>query len=114
MTQENNTFNLITEFVDDLFLELHISSNMNDYEKLRKVIEDRIISRMFLELINCFTPEQIKTVKEDLASPHPEIDIVFGRLVKEIPDLQNSMIQILANIRLELLADLKEISKNVS
>ncbi len=111
MNTQEKDFNMITEFVDDLFDEIGVKETMDGYEKLRIAIEDRVIARVFLELVNSLTPQQAKLVANDLVdTEHQNPDAIFAKLIKEIPDLQGIVVQILAKIRLELISDLKEIS----
>jgi len=112
MNEHNKQFNMIAEFVDDLFGEIGIDQNVSDYDKLRATIEDRVIARVFLELVNSLTPQQAELVANDLSAGEKENpDAIFTKLVKEIPNLQGIIIDILAKIRLELIAELKVISK---
>lgn len=109
MTQPTK-FNLITDFIDELFEELNIQTEKEESQALRKVLEERIASRIFLNIVQSLTPEQAALVTKDLTSDNPNPDLVLGSLIHNLPHLQTVIAQTLGEIHIELINDFKNVS----
>ncbi len=106
----NNDF--VSELCEEILAEVNIGpADKEVYEKLKKTLEERINSRLFLEVINLLTPEQASRVTEELKKDNPEPTRLFIELATEIPNFQGLTAQILTVIHDELVGDLGSLKK---
>jgi hypothetical protein len=101
--------NIITEFIEELLTELEVPSGTPEYSRLVSVLEERVTSRLFLNIIKSLTPEQAAIVSKDLTSESPDSDLVLEKLLDNAPHLQAVIAGSLGEIHIELTNDLKAI-----
>lgn len=78
----------------------------SSYEKLVESLEQRITSRVFLEVISMLTPEQAEKVKGDIDSGGNDPQSLILKISQEIPDFQLRIAEVLSRIKMELVDDL--------
>jgi hypothetical protein len=101
-------FNLVTDFIHELLAELNIPADEAESSGLMNTLEERVNSRLFLDIITSLTPEQAALVADDLASENSDADTTMAKLIDQLPHLQATVAQSLGHMRIELLADLKQ------
>ncbi len=109
MTQQIQ-FNVITDFIEELLAELNLPSDLEESARFRNILEERVTSRVFLNIVKSLTPEQAALVSADLTSEDPSPDIIFGKLVHDAPHFQTVIARTLGEVRIELLNDLRGIA----
>ncbi|MBI3632504.1 MAG: hypothetical protein HY225_03585 [Candidatus Vogelbacteria bacterium] len=105
-----NNENFISEFCEEILSEIGVTATDEDiFNKIKTTLEDRVNSRLFLEIINLLTPEQAAKLTEELNIKNPEPAKLFERLAVEIPNFQGLVAQILTHLHNELISDLTAI-----
>lgn len=101
---------IIRDYCGDLLQEIGIKIDAPSYGRMLAALEKRVNARLMLEILNLMTSEQAQRAKDEIDSEHPDPNLFFALIVKEMPDLGNQLIEILALLRNELLRDFKALS----
>lgn len=106
------TPDLIQAFNREILSEIGLpySASDKEYQRLSGLVSERIVSRLFLELIASLTPEQAKLVATDINKTEPDPAETFQTLAKQLPDLGTRIAQILERLRPELISDLRSLA----
>lgn len=110
MTEKTN---IITEFVIELLKELEIPTGNEEYSRLVSILEERVNSRVFLNIVKSLTPEQAAMVSRDMTAENSSPDLVIEKLLDTVPHLQAVIAGTLGEIHIELTNDLKGIIEGV-
>lgn len=108
----NNEIDFINIYAKSILEDLGILDNNKEYEKLLKIVKDRINARVYLEMIAMLTPEQVKNVSLDIDNDNGDPIKTIKKIIEQVPDFQPRMAIILNKIRSELLEDFKVLSNN--
>jgi len=110
MTEQTN---IITEFISELLQELNIGTEAEEYPRLVAILEERVNSRVFLNIVKSLTPEQAALVSRDMTAENSSPDLVLEKLLDNAPHLQAVIAGTLGEIHIELTNDLKGIVEGV-
>lgn len=103
--QADQKFDLVTDFVSELLVELGVTADNPKYAELSNILEERVTSRVFLDIIKNLTPEQAALVAEDIKSNKPDADKILGELLDQAPHLQTTIAASLGKIHTEIKND---------
>lgn len=110
---DNTGKNFIEEFIREIAEESGVVLDESETSrKLLESLERRVLARAFLEMVGMLTPEQAKTVKNDMDQEGADMDQLVARLSQEIPDFQLKMAQVLARIKMEMVEDIAKMTKS--
>jgi len=87
---------------------LGVKESDHKYLQLFKAVEQRVDARLFLETVAMLNPEQAALVKQDMEKNNPNPQELLTQVIHEIPNFQLRVVQVLANLRSELLQDLSK------
>ena len=110
MTEQTN---IITEFIAELLQELNIGTEAEEYSRLVSILEERVNSRVFLNIIKSLTPEQAATISRDMTTENPNSELIIEKLLDSAPHLKAVIAGTLGEIHIELTNDLKGIGEGV-
>jgi len=107
--------NIITDFVHELLLSVGISKGASPevYTRLADVLEQRVNTRVFLEILNALSPEQAALLRAEMDVDRPDPTAFFARIGEQIPDFPVFLLDVLTGMREELLADLSVLRAEV-
>lgn len=105
---DQNSLNFIETYAQEILVDLGQTNQEGEqYQKLLKLVSDRITARVFLETIGMLKPEQAAELAAEIGDEKVESEEKLRSVISKIPDYESRMAQVLVRIRAELLEDLK-------
>ena len=98
----------IEDYCKEILHDLNLAESDPKFLEILEVVGNRVNARIFLETLAMLTPEQAALVKQDLDKNNPDPKGVLDKVVSQIPNFQLRIVQVLANLRSELLQELKK------
>lgn len=110
--------NTTTEtFLDGFTTELLEGAGMKKEDphwgRLVETLNERIISRLFLELVSILPKEEAAAMRADMGKEQSAPELLLQGLLQRIPDVREKILLSLAAIRAELELDLRQIVATV-
>lgn len=106
-----NTNNIQEDFItlysEGILEEMGIEVGEDEkYIKLLGMVSDRVVARLYLELLASLTPEQVSEVAVDMNSDSPDPEKAILAIKSKISDFNVRVAQILSRVKDELTKDL--------
>lgn len=103
-------FDLISAFSAELLSQAGIKPESSpEYKRVQELLMERVIARLFLEIIVSLPPDVAEQVANDLKQSKPDPANTMRILSAKVPDLGLRIAQTLTRLHGELLSDLKKI-----
>lgn len=107
---ENKTNDFINSFSLDILQESGVTIGESETSKrLLKELENRIVSRLFLEMVVLLTPEQASRVTKNINEDDTDPAKLMESMAHEIPEFHIHMAKALQILRGELIEDFKKL-----
>ncbi|OGI60093.1 hypothetical protein A2641_02900 [Candidatus Nomurabacteria bacterium RIFCSPHIGHO2_01_FULL_37_25] len=109
---ENKINDFINSFSNEILQESGVSTEGTETSKrLLEEVENRVVARLFLEMVALLTPEQASRVTKDISEDDTDPAKLMESMGHEIPEFHIRMAKALQSLRGELIEDFKKLTE---